>query len=433
MYIAANRTADGVRPRSRFSWAVPGNVLALGAVSLVTDISSEMVTAVLPLYVTLSLGLSMLQFGALDGLYFGVTALVRLAGGQLADRWQRRKLVAGAGYGLSALCKLGLLAAGGSPAALGGVIAADRTGKGLRTAPRDALISLSAPPDRLGHAFGVHRAMDTFGALLGPLAAFAVLMGTGGAYDAVFVVSFCVALLGLLLLAMYVRDHREPLPGGPRAPASVRAAFGLLRDAPFRRLCVAAAALGLVTVSDAFVYLLLQKGGRIDPAYFPLLPLGTAAAYLLLAVPAGRFADRLGRLPVFLAGHLALVAAYLVLLGPGWLPVVLVLHGAFYAATDGVLMAVAGPMLPGHLRTSGLALLQTGQATARMFSSVLFGAVWTVWGGAQGLAIMAAGLTVCVLAAWSAVRAGVLRSGTAPGPAAPGPGESRETGERSGR
>ncbi|GAA3082520.1 MFS transporter [Streptosporangium carneum] len=404
MYITANgRTADGARPRSRLSWTVPGNVLALGAVSLVTDVSSEMVTAVLPLYLTLFLGLSPLQFGLLDGLSFGVTAMVRLAGGNLADRWQRRKLVAGIGYGLSALCKPALLAVGSSVAALGVVIAADRTGKGLRTAPRDALISLSVPPGELGRAFGAHRAMDTLGALLGPLVAFAVLAGTGGAYDAVFMVSFCVAVLGVLLLVMYVRDRRTPSQG-PRPDASPRAALGLLRDAAFLRVCVVAALLGLVTVGDAFVYLLLQKRGVVDAEYFPLLSIGTAAAYLLLAVPVGRLADRLGRVPVFLAGHLALVAAYLVLLGPGWLVAVLVLHGAFYAATDGVLMAVAGPMLPAHLRTSGMALLQTGQATARLLSSTLFGALWTVWGSAQGLSVMAAGLALCVPCAWFVLR-----------------------------
>ncbi|MFI6790663.1 MFS transporter [Nonomuraea sp. NPDC050383] len=374
---------------------MPGNVLALGAVSLVTDVSSEMVTAVLPLYLTLSLGLSMLQFGALDGLSSGVTPLVRLAGGQVADRW-RRKPVAGAGYALSALCKLGLLAAGGSVPALGAVIAADRTGKGLRTAPRDALISLSAPPDALGYVFGVHRAMDTCGALLGPLAAFAVLSATGGAYDAVFVTSFCVAVLGVLLLVLYVREPRDPT--GPRLPASLRATARLLRLAPFRRVCLAAALLGLVTIGDAFVYLLLQRRAGLDAAAFPLLPVGSSAAYLLLAGPAGRLADRLGRTPVFLAGHAALAAAGLVLLGPGWLVPVLLLHGAFYAATDGVLMAAAGPMLPAHLRASGLALLQTGQAVARTLSSVLFGALWTVWGGGQALAVMTGALAVCALA-----------------------------------
>ncbi|MEV4380866.1 MFS transporter [Streptosporangium sp. NPDC049644] len=403
MYVSASRTADGARPRPRFSWAVPGNVFALGAVSLVTDVSSEMVTAVLPLYLTLFLGLSPLQFGLLDGLSFGLTALVRLAGGNLADRWQRRKLIAGIGYGLSALCKPALPAAGGSVAALSAVIAVDRTGKGLRTAPRDALISLSVPAGRLGQAFGVHRAMDTVGALLGPLVAFAVLTGTGGAYDAVFVVSFCVAVLGVLLLVMYVRDRRAPL-SAPRPATSPRAALGLLRDAAFRRVCVVAAVLGLVTVGDAFVYLLLQRRGGIDAVYFPLLSIGTAAVYLLLAVPLGRLADRLGRVPVFLAGHVALIVAYLVLLGPGWLVAVLILHGTFYAATDGVLMAVAGPVLPEHLRTSGLALLQTGQATARSLSSVLFGAVWTAWGSTQGLAVMAAGLAACVPGAWFVMR-----------------------------
>ncbi|NRQ40236.1 MFS transporter [Nonomuraea sp. NN258] len=383
---------------TRLTRAVPANVVALGLVSLVTDISSEMVTAVLPLYLVGALGLSLVQFGVLDGLYFGVTALVRLAGGHAADRWRRRKLVAGLGYGISAACKLGLLAAGGSVAALGLVVAADRTGKGLRTAPRDALITLSAPPDRLGGAFGAHRAMDTMGALLGPLAAFAVLTATAGAYDAVFVTSFCVAALGVLLLILYVRDRRGPLV----TRVTLRAA--VLKQPGFRRVCLVAAALGLVTVSDAFVYLLLQRRLAIAPELFPLLPLGTAAAYLTLAVPLGRLADRYGRAAVFVAGHAALLAAYLLLMGPAWLVPVLVLHGLFYAATDGVLMALAGPMLPESVRTSGLALLQTGQAAARMASSVLFGVLWAGLGDGPGLAVMAAGLVVTALFAWRTLR-----------------------------
>src|SRR4051812_45583537 len=144
---------SGTRPVRGLRAAAP-NVLALGSVSLVTDVSSEMISAVLPMYLVLTLGLSPLQFGALNGMYFGVTALVRLAGGHLADRRQRLKLVAGTGYALSAVCKLGLLAAGSSVPVLGAVIAADRTGKGLRTAPRDALISLSSTPETLGRSFG---------------------------------------------------------------------------------------------------------------------------------------------------------------------------------------------------------------------------------------------------------------------------------------
>ncbi|OPC79712.1 MFS transporter [Embleya scabrispora] len=415
MYIAATRRADQAGGRTAvgtsrgFTRNVPANVLALGTVSLVTDISAEMVTAVLPTYLVLTLGLSPLQYGLLDGGWFGVTAMVRLLGGQIADRTRRRKLVAGTGYGLSAVCKLGLPLVGSSVAGLGLVLAADRTGKGLRTAPRDALITLSTPTPHLGRAFGVHRAMDTVGAFLGPLAAFAVLWTTHDAYDAVFVVSFCVATFGVLLLMLYVRDHREPAP--PRRSASLRAAFGLLRLAPFRRTCVAAALLGLLTVGDTFVYLVLQRGFDIPLRYFPLLPLGTAGAFLLLAVPIGRLADRVGRFRVFLGGHLALLAAYLVAAAPTgghasgtasrWAVLLLVLglQGLFYAATDGVLMAAAGPLLPVHLRTSGLALLQTGQAGARLLSSVVFGAAWTLWGAGPALYAMGAGLAGCLLLA----------------------------------
>lgn len=373
MYIATARQAPAAGGTGR----IAANVLALGAVSLLTDISSEMVTAILPLYLVLGLGFSPLQFGVLDGIYTGVTALVRVAGGHAADRWQRRKLVAGLGYGISALGKLGLLAAGTSAGAMGLVLAGDRTGKGLRTAPRDALITLSSEPSALGRAFGVHRAMDTVGAFLGPLAAFCLLWTLPARYDAVFVVSFCFAAVGFLVLVLFVRDHRDVLP---RVAVSLRSAFGLLRSRPFRRVCLVACGLGLLTLGDGFVYLLLQKKLNVEVAYIALLPLGTAGVYLLAAVPIGALADRVGRWRIFLAGHLALLGAYLLFVGASGIPLlagVLLLHGLFYACTDGVLMAVAGPLVPEELRTSGLALLQTGQVLARACSSVLFGALWT--------------------------------------------------------
>src|SRR5690349_22725658 len=205
MYVSESRgstpavTAPSARGLFPGRTAVGATVLALGAVSLITDVSSEMITAVLPLYLVAGLGLSPLGFGLLDGIYNGFSALVRLAGGHLADRGGgRHKWVAGAGYALSALCKpLLLLAHTLTP--IGLILAADRTGKGLRTAPRDALISLSSTPETRGRAFGVHRAMDTTGALLGPLVAFLILRATVDGYDAVFTVSFCVAVTGVLV------------------------------------------------------------------------------------------------------------------------------------------------------------------------------------------------------------------------------------------
>ncbi|MFE7860787.1 MFS transporter, partial [Streptomyces sp. NPDC057403] len=388
-------------------------------VSLVTDVSSEMVTAVLPLYLVTSLGLSPLGFGLLDGVYNGFSALVRLAGGHLADRGGgRHKAVAGLGYGISALCKpLLLLAHSLTP--IGLVLAADRTGKGLRTAPRDALISLSSTPETRGRSFGVHRAMDTAGALLGPLVAFLILRATVDGYDAVFTVSFCVAVLGVLVLVLFV-------PGTSTAPAldaavrpTLRAAVGLLRRRDVRRVTVCALLLGLATVSDSFVYLLLQRRLGVPDRWFALLPLGTAAAFLLLAVPLGRLADRVGRWRVFLAGHGALLTAYALLLtawhGPTLPCAVLLLHGAFYAATDGVLMAAASDGVPEHLRSSGLAVVQTGQALARFACSLGFGAAWSLWG--DRTALLASTVTLALCAAVSLV---LLRPGAPPAPGGSG-------------
>ncbi|MFF9348762.1 MFS transporter [Streptomyces sp. NPDC014734] len=407
MYLATTGRRDTPAP-PRTGGAgrrVPGTVLALGTVSLVTDISSEMVTAVLPLYLVLGLGLSPLQFGFLDGLFNGATAIVRLVGGHAADRGHRHKRVAGTGYALSALSRLGLLLAGGATAGIAAALAADRVGKGIRTAPRDAMITLSSRPETLGRSFGVHRAMDTTGALLGPLAAFALLWATADAYDAVFVVSFCVGLLGVLLLVLYVPGHR-PAPAARPAPRR-REVFGALRDRGFRKILGAAALLGAATIGDAFVYLLLQQRLDLPIGWFPLLPLGAAACYLLLAVPAGRIADRVGRRLPFLHGHIALLGVYVVLLAPagGPLPLlvvpVLVLLGVFYATTDGVLMALASPVLPADGRASGLALLQTGQALARMLAAAGFGAAWTVWGPGPALWAAASVLLAALAGGWT--------------------------------
>jgi MFS family permease len=388
-------------------------VLVLGSVSLITDISSEMVTAVLPLDLVTRLGFSPLGFGTLDGVYNGVSALVQLTGGHLADRVRNHKLIAGLGYGLSALCKPLLLLAS-SLGSLGTVLALERTGKGLRTAPRDAMISLSTPPGKQGRAFGVHRAMDTTGAMLGPLAAFLILRAAVDGYDAVFGVSACVAALGVLVLVLFVpgkqrdTDAEAPEEAGGKPPVRVREALALLRIPRLRALAGCAALLGLTTVSDAFVYLLLQRRIGIGEEWFPLLPLGTAVVFLLLAVPIGALSDRVGRRVVFLAGHLGLLIAYALLL---WTPatpalpyLVLALHGTFYAATDGVLPAAVSAIVPEQLRASGLAIVGTSQALARFCCSLAFGAAWTVWGDGTALAGSAVGLLCCAAVAGLVLR-----------------------------
>ncbi|MEK2491718.1 MFS transporter [Kitasatospora purpeofusca] len=438
---------SGTGRRTAVRAAVPGTVVALGVVSLVTDVSSEMVSAVLPLYLLTGLGLSPLGFGLLDGIQNGFSALVRLLGGHLADRRgrdgaPRHKAVAAVGYGLSALCKPLLLLVHTVPL-IGAVVAVDRTGKGLRTAPRDAMISLATEPAHRGRAFGVHRAMDTAGALLGPLTAFLVLRLAGGpmladggqqqGYHAVFAVSGCVAVLGVLVLLLFVPNRLAgagtPEAAGPSSEAAgvssdaagvsdtrprLRDGLALLRVPGLRRLTVCAVLLGLTTVSDSFLYLLVQRRLGLSVEYFPLLPLGTAGAFLLLAVPLGALADRIGRRLLFLAGHGVLLLAYGLLLspldGPAAVVCVLLLHGSFYAATDGVLAAAAADTVPAERRGAGLALVGTGQALARFACSLAFGALWSAVGGTTALTWSALALAGCVTGA-----AFVLREPAVPG------------------
>jgi MFS family permease len=332
--------------RRRLSWPrVSRNVVLLGLTSLFTDVSSEMVATIVPLYLVYSLGLSPLQYGVVDGLHNGASAVLRLGGGLLGDRTRRHKDVAAVGYGASAFCKLGFLAAGSAWSALTAIVFLDRAGKGIRTAPRDTLISLSVDRRNLGAAFGVHRALDTAGAMIGPLVAF-----------------------GLRLLAVR----------------------------PLQLLVAVAGALALVTMSDGFLYLGLQRTLDFDARLLPLLYVGTAVVYMVLAVPMGRLADRHGRSRVFLGGYGLLLLAYGLLLlpslGPAALGLFLLLFGAYYAATEGVLMALGSAILPPALRGSGLALIVTATSLARLAAPILFGAVWTFAGMETAVAVFAVAL-----------------------------------------
>jgi MFS family permease len=371
--------------RDRSTPMVSRTVVLLGLTSLITDISSEMVVTILPLYLVAVGGFSPLAFGVIDGIYNGATALVRLASGFIGDRWQRHKEVAATGYGLSAFCKLALALVGTAVSAIGAVVLLDRAGKGIRTAPRDAMISLSTPEKDLGTAFGVHRAMDTTGAMLGPLLAFALLAAAPLAFDSIFLVSFCLALVAFGILVLFV-NGRATVPGAavPEATPSLRRAFSLLRMPRFRGILIAAGALSLATASDAFIFLALQEELDLGHSLFPLLFVGSAGTYMVLAAPFGRLADRLGRGRVLLGGYALLGGVYVALLLPlgGWvlLVVTLGLLGTYYAATDGVLMALGSAVVPADVRGSGLALLGTATSLGRLVASVAFGALWMVWG-----------------------------------------------------
>jgi len=388
--LLASRTRASARP------VIPRTVWLLGLVSCFTDISSEMISSILPVYLFVHLQLSAVQFGVIDGLYQGVTAVARLASGVVADRWKQYKLVAALGYALSAVCKLALLATGSAWGAVASVLSADRVGKGIRTAPRDALISLTTPAQDLGSAFGVHRAMDTVGVLVGPLLAFWILSSMPGRFDAIFVVSFAVALIGIAVLVLLVDDRR-----GDGAEHRVTLDLpGLLGNRRFVSIVVIAALTSFVVVSDAFLYLLLQwkRGGGAES--IPLLYAGTATSYLVLAAPLGRLADRVGRAPVFLMGQGCIVLVYvgvaMFAIELWTLVPLLLLHGAYYAATDGVIAALVSGSTPTAARASGLAALNTATSLTRLAGSVIAGIIWS-WRGPGTVVTLALLATIAVL------------------------------------
>lgn len=423
MYVSFRNLPVGRRngsrddPRSRR--AAPRTVVLLGLTSLFTDISSEMLTAVLPVFLVLQLGLTPAQFGLVDGLYRGVSSVSTLAAGVVSDWLGRPKLVATVGYGLSALTRP-LLLVSSTAVGVAGLISVDRVGKGIRTSPRDAMIATASRPEDLGWNFGVHRTLDTIGAMLGPLVAFGVLLLLPGDFDAVFVVSAAFGFVGLAVLVLLVpaRDEAgavtEPLDRAVAAGATPRPRLtsadlrALLHSRAFVRRVGLAGLLTVFTVSDAFVFLALLERDEDLARVFPLLAVGLALCYTVFALPVGRLADRWGRLRVYLAGHVALLAVYAVVVGSlgtvATAVLALLLLGLYYAATDGVLAAAVSATLPEVSRASGLSVAHTVVAVAAFVSSLGFGVLSGLVGASPAYLLMGGGLALALGAAATAVR-----------------------------
>jgi predicted MFS family arabinose efflux permease len=241
--------------------------------------------------------------------------------------------------------------------------------------------------------------MDTAGAVIGPLLAYLLLLMLPQGYHAIFFVSFCFALVGLSILVLFVENRpadrvdTEPLP-----PLTLRAAASLVAIPRFTVLLIAGGALALATMSDGFVYLGLRDNLDFAGRNLPLLYVATSLVYMLLAVPAGRLADRIGRARVFVGGYSLLLVVYAAIVLPGLGPaaslVVILAFGAYYAATDGVLSAMGSALLPPEARATGLSLLVTVTSIGRLVASIAFGAAWMLIGVNAAVVVFAAGLVV---------------------------------------
>lgn len=374
-------------------------VLLLSLVSLLTDISSDMTLNVLPIFLTGTLGVSVVAVGVIEGVGESASAATRLFSGRLSDRMPRRLPLVVGGYTLSALTKP-LFALVTGPGLAGVLRFTDRLGKGVRSAPRDALIADVAVEGRRGLAFGIHRAADTVGALLGVLAAALVVRATGGGlsrgdFQRVVLVAMVPALLAVAVLgAVRERGAEQRSPSAASARASLLAAPGTTAE---RRYLFVVFLFALGNSSDAFLLLrLIDIGASVVGAL--LLMALMNGAYVVLAAPAGGLSDRFGRRRLLLAGYVAYAAIYAGLAGASSvaqaLPL-LALYGAYYGATEGITRAFVVDLAPSGARGGAFGWFHAVTALAALPASVIAGALWSAVGPGAAFAFGSA----CALAA----------------------------------
>jgi len=370
------------------------NVLVLGLVSLLTDVSSEMIYPLLPLFLVSVLGAGPAFLGAIEGVAESTAALLKLVSGVVSDRVRRRKPLVLAGYGLSALARP-LVALAATPAFVLGVRFCDRIGKGVRTSPRDALIADSVGPELRGRAYGFHRSMDHAGALLGPLVA-AGLLGWF-AFD-LRTVFWCAAVPGLLAVLLIAGGVREV----PRPPLPKRSAGKLsLPHGQLRTYLLILLLFTLGNSSDAFLLLRAGELG-VTPARLPLLWAFFHLIKMGSVFPFGALSDRIGRRGVIVAGWGVYAAAYLgFALATSELHIWLLFagYGLFYGLTEGAEKALVADLAIPSERGAAFGWFNAAIGLGALPASLLFGVLWQWYGplAAFGCGAALAGVAAVLL------------------------------------
>jgi MFS family permease len=373
---------------------LPTAIWILGFVSLLMDVSSEMIHSLLPLFMVGALGASALTVGLVEGAAEATALIVRIFSGALSDYLGRRKGLAVFGYALGALTKpLFALAPG-----VGMVLTArllDRVGKGIRGAPRDALVADIAPPDMRGAAFGLRQSLDTVGAFAGPLIAVGLMLLWANDFRAVFWVAVIPGVLAVLLLLLGVREPAHHAATARRNPIS-RASLRRL-SASYWRVVGIGAVLTLARFSEAFLVLRAQDAG-IRLALVPLVMVAMNVVYASSAYPFGRLSDRIAHSRLLAAGLVILIAADLVLaLDPNWITVVagVALWGVHMGMTQGLLATMIADTAPAELRGTAYGFFNLVSGVAMLIASVLAGLLWDQVGAS---ATFYAGAAFCVAA-----------------------------------
>jgi MFS family permease len=398
-------------PHSFLRWReIPPGVWALGFVSLLMDLSSEMIHALLPLYLVTVLGTSMLTVGIIEGIAEATASIVKVFSGVLSDRLGKRKLLAAIGYGLAAATKPIFPLA----PSVGWLIAArfvDRIGKGIRGAPRDALVADLSPPEVRGASFGLRQSLDTVGAFLGPLLAVGFMLLLANDFTSVFWIAVIPAVLSVAVIVVFVREPERPAGQKPVKSPLSRAEMARL-GAAYWLVVGIATVFTLARFSEAFLLLRAQSVG-LSLALVPLVMVVMNVVYALAAWPVGELSDRIGRFGLLAVGLALLAVADLVLaFASGFAAVGLgaALWGLHMGLTQGLLATLVADTAPVDLRGTAFGMFNLITGVAMLAASVLAGALWDI-AGPQGTFLTGAVFTALALVGLPTVQDRIRRQG----------------------
>ena len=361
--------------------SLPSGIWVLGFVSLLMDISSEMIHALLPLFMVGTLGMSVALVGLLEGLAEATALILKVFSGVISDWFGKRKPLAVLGYGLGAATKP-LFALATGPGMIFTARLLDRVGKGIRGAPRDALVADIAPPEQRGAAFGLRQSLDTVGAFLGPLLAVGLMLLWANDFRAVFAVAIIPAVLCVLLLVLGVQEPERPA-GAPRVNPISRTNLKRLPRAYWWVVGVGAV-FTLARFSEAFLVLRAEQVG-IALALVPLVMVAMNAVFSVTAYPFGKLSDRVSHRRLLLAGLAVLVLADVVLAAnTHWTGLLLgvALWGVHMGMTQGLLAAMVADTAPADLRGTAYGFFNLMSGLAMLAASVVAGLLWQYWGPA---------------------------------------------------
>ena len=368
----------------------------LGFVSLFMDISSEMIHALLPVFLVTSLGASTLTVGILEGVAEATANITKVFSGVLSDWLRKRKPLAVIGYALGAVSKP-LFALAQSVGVVFAARFVDRVGKGIRSAPRDALVADLAPPERRGASFGLRQALDNVGAFVGPALAIALMALSGDSFRTVFWIAALPAAIAVGILLVAVHEPATHVADMPRARPRFSDAARMGR--PFWGVVGVGLALTLARFSEAFLILRAVDAG-LAVAFAPAVMVVMNVVYASASFPAGHLADHIGRERVLLVGIALLIVADLVLAGADGVAGVFLgvaLWGLHMGATQGLLATLVADHAPADLRGSAFGLFNLAVGAAMLAASVLAGALWQSIGPAATF-LAGAGFTAVALA-----------------------------------